>query len=407
MHVKESVRTSLEEIRAHKLRSMLTLSGVILGTVALVVVLSLLDGVRAGVLKGFNDLGYDGVLYVSGKQPVDRMQQSKVHFSRGMREEDRAAFKSAVETSATAPVAEGEGIIAAGGMMRKASVYGVTSEYAYVRNRDAAVGRFVSERDQEGVRPVCVLGWELKEKLFGKRDAIGEQITLSGRRLEVIGVVHKFDMTFVNDDDMLRETRGVYVPLSTYETIFGRNSVSYMVVKAAQFERAVEAEDETKSIMNRAHNGIKDTKVTNIGKEILEEREKVDVILRNWMIVFFSIAGVSLVIGGVGIFSVLKISIGERLYEIGLRKSMGASDGEVFFQFLIESMTLSTIGAAIGGLLGVGLVLAIGSNFPGGLPISMPGILMAGSFAIGIGLTAGLYPSLVASRMEPVEALRG
>ena len=138
-------------------------------------------------------------------------------------------------------------------------------------------------------------------------------------------------MTFVNDDDMLRETRGIYVPLSTYETIFGRNSVSYMVVKAAQFERAVEAEDETKSIMNRAHNGIKDTKVTNIGKEILEEREKVDVILRNWMIVFFSIAGVSLVIGGVGILSVPKISIG---------------------------------------------------------------------------LTAGLYPSLVASRLEPVEALR-
>ena len=305
MQVKESIRTSLEEIRAHKLRSMLTLSGVILGTVSLVVVLSLLGGVRAGVLKGFNDLGYDGVLYVSGK-----------------------------------------------------------------------------------------------------RDAIGEQITLSGRRLEVIGVVHKFDMTFVNDDDMLRETRGIYVPLSTYETIFGRNSVSYMVVKAAQFERAVEAEDETKSIMNRAHNGIKDTKVTNIGKEILEEREKVDVILRNWMIVFFSIAGVSLVIGGVGIFSVLKISIGERLYEIGLRKSMGASDGEIFLQFLIESITLSTIGAAIGGGLGVGLVLAIGSNFPGGLPISMPGILMAGGFAIGIGPTAGLYPSLVASRLEPVEALR-
>ena len=147
-------------------------------------------------------------------------------------------------------------------------------------------------------------------------------------------------------------------------------------------------------------------KAKTIGKEILEEREKVDVILRNWMIVFFSIAGVSLVIGGVGIFSVLKISIGERLYEIGLRKSMGASDGEIFLQFLIESITLSTIGAAIGGGLGVALVLAIGSNFPGGLPISMPGIMMAGSFAISIGLTAGLYPSLVASRLEPVEALR-
>lgn len=276
-----------------------------------------------------------------------------------------------------------------------------------MKNRSAEFGRFISERDQLGARPVCVLGYELKQKLFGKRNAVGEYVTVSGRRLEVVGVVRKFDMTFVQEDDMLRETRGLYVPLSTYETMYGRNSVSYMMIKAANFERAVEAEDETKSIMTRAHNGIKDTNVNNVGKEMLEEREKIDVILRNWTIVFFSIAGVSLIIGGVGIFSVLKISIGERLYEIGLRKSMGASDGEIFFQFLIESMTLSTMGAAIGGFLGVALVLAIGSNFPGGLMVSLPGIAIAGGFAIGIGLTAGLYPSVVASRMEPVEALRG
>ncbi|MBI2215363.1 MAG: ABC transporter permease [Acidobacteria bacterium] len=406
MQIKESVRTSLEEIRAHKLRSMLTLSGVILGTVALVVVLSLLNGVRAGVEKGINDLGFDGVLYVSQKRPVDRLQQQKAHFSKGLREEDRDAFGSAQETTVPAAVAEGEGIISANKLLRKASVYGVTPEYAFARNRSAEFGRFISERDQVGVRPVCVLGYELKQKLFGTKNAIGEQITLSGRRLEVVGVVRKFDTTFVNDDDMFREMRGLYVPLSTYETIYGRNSVSYMILKASQFERSVEAEDETKGIMTRAHNGIKDVNVTNVGKEILEEREKIDVILRNWTIVFFSIAGVSLIIGGVGIFSVLKISIGERLYEIGLRKAMGASDGEIFFQFLIESMTLSTMGATIGGGLGVLLVFAIGSNFPGGLMVSLPGILIAGGFAVGIGLTAGLYPSVVASRLEPVEALR-
>ena len=406
MQIKESIRTSLEEVRAHKLRSMLTLSGVILGTVALVVVLSLLNGVRAGVAKGINDLGLDGVLYVSGKRPVDRLQQQKAHFSRGLREEDRAAFGRAEETTTPAPVAEGQGIVSVNDTMRKASVYGVTPEYAFVRNRSAEFGRFISERDHVGVRPVCVLGYELKQKLFGKRDAIGEYISLSGRRLEVVGVVRKFDTTFVNDDDMFREMRGVYVPLSTYETIYGRNSVSYMILKASEFERAIEAEDETKAIMTRAHNGIKDVNVTNVGKEILQEREKIDVILRNWTIVFFSIAGVSLLIGGVGIFSVLKISIGERLYEIGLRKSMGASNAEIFMQFLIESMTLSTMGATIGCGLGVALVVAIGSSFPGGLMVSLPGILIAASFAIGIGLTAGLYPSVVASRMEPVEALR-
>jgi putative ABC transport system permease protein len=129
-------------------------------------------------------------------------------------------------------------------------------------------------------------------------------------------------------------------------------------------------------------------------------------ILRNWRIVFFSIAGISLLIGGVGIFFVLKISISERLFEIGLRKSMGATDGEIFMQFLIESITLSVVGAGIGLLGGIALVKAISGVFPAGLPVSMFGLTVACSFAISIGLLAGLYPSISASRLEPVEALR-
>jgi putative ABC transport system permease protein len=108
----------------------------------------------------------------------------------------------------------------------------------------------------------------------------------------------------------------------------------------------------------------------------------------------------------VGIFSVLKISISERLFEIGLRKSMGATNGEIFLQFLIESITLSVAGAAIGLGLGVALVTAIAGFFPGGLPISGFGVLISTGFAIGVGLFAGLYPSLTAARLEPVEALR-
>jgi putative ABC transport system permease protein len=158
--------------------------------------------------------------------------------------------------------------------------------------------------------------------------------------------------------------------------------------------------------MQKAHNGIRDVHIDNIGKEILKERGKVVVLLRNWRIVFFSIAGISLLIGGVGIFSVLKISISERLFEIGLRKSMGASDGEIFMQFLIESVTLSVVGAAIGLAGGIGIVKAISGAFPAGLPVSFFGLSVASGFAIFIGLLAGLYPSMSASRLSPVEALR-
>ena len=148
-------------------------------------------------------------------------------------------------------------------------------------------------------------------------------------------------------------------------------------------------------------------RINNVGKEMLKERADIDVILRNWRIVFFAIAGVSLLIGGVGIFSVLKISISERLFEIGLRKSMGASDTDIFMQFLIESITLSVAGAGVGLGLGIVVVKLIANAFPAGLPVSAFGITVSTGFAIGVGLFAGLYPSLTAARLTPVDALRG
>jgi putative ABC transport system permease protein len=213
---------------------------------------------------------------------------------------------------------------------------------------------------------------------------------------------------FVDDDDMRREMGGVYVPWTVYRDMFGRaDAISYMLAKSVTPERSIEAEDEATARFKQAHNNIGDTKIDNVGKEILKERGQIEIILRNWRIVFFAIAGVSLLIGGVGIFSVLKISISERLFEIGLRKSLGATNTEIFVQFLIESITLSVAGAAVGLGLGVALVKVIAGFFPGGLPVSPFGIAVSTGFAIGVGLFAGLYPSLTAAQLEPVEALRG
>jgi len=205
---------------------------------------------------------------------------------------------------------------------------------------------------------------------------------------------------------MRKETDGIYIPFSVYEQMYGKNAISYMLAKAAEPEKSIDAEDETARVYAQAHHGIHDVRISNLGKEILRVRGDVVRILRNWRIVFFSIAAVSLLIGGVGIFSVLKISISERLFEIGLRKSMGASNGEIFGQFLIESVTLSVVGAAIGLGGGIAVVKVVARFFPTGLPVSMFGLSVASGFAVSIGLLAGLYPSITASRLEPVDALR-
>jgi putative ABC transport system permease protein len=252
-----------------------------------------------------------------------------------------------------------------------------------------------------------VIGFNLNRRMFGAEEALGKQINLGGRRLTVIGVGQKFDTTFVDDDDMFQEMGGVYMPWTVYRDMFGRaNAISYMLGKSVSPEKSAEAEYEAIARFRQAHNGIGDTHIENVGKEIQQERGEIEILLGNWRIVFFSIAGVSLLIGGVGIFSVLKISISERLFEIGLRKSMGATDAEIFVQFLIESVTLSVVGAAIGLAGGIGLVKVVGGFFPAGLPVSMFGLTIASGFAIAVGLFAGLYPSLTASRLQPVDALR-
>lgn len=406
MYIGESIRTSFEEVKGHPLRSFFTLIGVILGTLAIVVVMSVLDGVSAAVWQGVEDLGMDGVLVVNARKPTDRIEAAKAHLSRGIRSEDVRAFRNAEFVSAIGAVGETRAVVTVGNITRRVNVYGITPEFAMIKGRRTSVGRFISERDQSTSAPVAVLGFALKQKLFGGDDAVGEAINLGGRRLTVIGVGTKFSMEFVNDDDMRKETEGIYIPFAVYEQMYGRNAISYMLAKAVDPEKSIDAEDETAKLYAQAHNGIHDVRVENVGKEILKERGNIVRILRNWRIVFFSIAAVSLLIGGVGIFSVLKISISERLFEIGLRKAMGASNAEIFGQFLIESVTLSVAGAAIGLGGGIALVKVIAGFFPAGLPVSMFGLSVASGFAISIGLLAGLYPSISASRLEPVEALR-
>ncbi len=407
MQIGESLRTSFEEVRGHPLRSMFTLFGVILGTLALVVVMSVLDGVQMSVLKGINDLGLDNVLYAAKKTPTDRIERAKAHLSRGLRVEDTQAFDGSNNITAMSPVGETRAVVNNERVTRRVSVYGIMPDYPEIRNRKLSQGRWISKHDVDTSAAVAVIGFNLNRRMFGAEEALGKQINLGGRRLTVIGVGQKFDTTFVDDDDMFQEMGGVYMPWTVYRDMFGRaNAISYMLGKSVSPEKSAEAEYEAIARFRQAHNGIGDTHIENVGKEIQQERGEIEILLGNWRIVFFSIAGVSLLIGGVGIFSVLKISISERLFEIGLRKSMGATDAEIFVQFLIESVTLSVVGAAIGLAGGIGLVKVVGGFFPAGLPVSMFGLTIASGFAIAVGLFAGLYPSLTASRLQPVDALR-
>ena len=409
MHVTEAVRTSVAEILSHKLRSALTLVGIVLGTTALVVMVSVIGGLAVAVQEGLSDLGFDGVIFVVPQAAQDRVEKKKEGYSRGLRSADGLVIDGGRDVIRTAAPVLGLGNETArvNGRTLKVFVEGVTPEWGRIRNRVPEKGRYLVQPDVDARATVALLGEKLEKDVFGDEDALGREITVRGVRFRIVGVLKHFGNNQVGDDEMERDNSKVYIPITTAQKYFAGTDAVHAWAFQADPERLDDAKKEAEALVRRSHRGISDFKVENIGQEILRVRKEVDKLIVNWNIVLASIAGISLLVGGIGIFSVMQISISERTYEIGLRKSMGATDPEIFGQFLVESVSLSLVGGLLGAGLGYGITLLAGQSFESGLSVSPLALLLAAAFAILIGLGAGVYPALRASRLHPVEAIRG
>ena len=207
MNAWEAVRTSLAEILGHKLRSALTLVGVVLGTTSLVVMVSVIGGVAVAVQKGLGDLGYDGVMVVQAQAPAERLERKKQGYSRGLRAADLRAIEAGREViSAAAPVVGFRERALLNGRALEVNGEGVTAEYGRIRNREVGRGRYIAARDVESVAPVCVLGHKLAEDAFGAEDPLGREVQVRGVRLTVVGVLRPLGSNQVQDDDMERDT---------------------------------------------------------------------------------------------------------------------------------------------------------------------------------------------------------
>ncbi|MCG6963318.1 MAG: ABC transporter permease [Acidobacteria bacterium] len=409
MVIGEALRTTLTEVWAHKLRSSLTLVGVVLGTVAVVTMVSLIEAVKVEVWNGVATLGYDGVMFVSSAGPKTPLDRARAHLSEGLQRNEATHLADGTNlVDAAAPVAFSQQVLAWGGVQKVVRLYGITPVYARVLNRSVDRGRYITPIDVEGRRRVIVIGHDLAEEIFGGDDPVGKTVRVGSHGFQVVGVGSRIGNGFVQDGWGRREMRGALVPLTTFQGLFtGNEKVPLVVVKTRDTSRLGEVFAFLKNRLWRRHNRVEDFEVDNVAAEILEAENQIDKQMRGWTVVLFAISAISLVVGGVGIFSVLQISLAERLYEIGLRKGIGAQDRDILVQFMIEAVFLSALGAAIGLVLSVGLCTALGPKFEAGLPISGFAVLLAVVFAVGVGVTAGLYPSLKAARLTPVEALRG
>lgn len=405
----EALRTTFAEVWAHKLRSSLTLVGVVLGTMAVVVMVSLIEAVKVEVWRGVETLGLDRVMFVSAAEPKTPLDAKRFHLSAGLRREDAEAVAAGTELiDAAAPVAFSQQVIAWGDESRSVRLTGTTPSYAVVLDRGVESGRYLSDFDQRRKRRVAVLGNELAKDLFGGRDPLGQWVRIGDHRFEVVGVGRKIGNSFVQDGFSRMEMKGATIPLATLRSLFTEvDRVPLLVVKVSAKDHLGGTFAFLKNRLWRQHRRVEDFEVDNVAAEIVEAEARIHEDLRGWTVVLFAISAISLVVGGVGIFSVLRISLAERLFEIGLRKSIGARDRDVLVQFLTEAVFLSVLGAAFGFAIAAVVCGALGPKFDAGLPISGFAVVLALAFAVGVGLAAGLYPSLKAARLTPVEALRG
>ena len=401
----EVIRTGLVELWAHKLRSLLTLTLLMLGVFALVVMTSVLDGLMDKISTGFAGMSWDGTVRIAPKTPETGEDRKRFAMSPGLRYEDLSRLNAPnVKVLAFLPRAQKSSTVRTTGGAERIYVMGVSPDYAQWMNRPIALGRGLTEDDQRRRSTVAVVGASLAAKLFGGADPVGRDLVVDGVPFRLVGVQEPGQ---IFNDENYYDANGILIPLETYmDRMDPSHRLAQVTVKLRNPQEAGEISAMLLGRVRQAHHGIEDAEVMDLDAEAAKGYRTFLEQMHGWKVVLLSLAGTVLLVGGVGVLSVMLISFSDRRFEIGLRKALGASDEEIFIQFLLEALVLAALGALLGTLSGALLCQALSSNFPYGLVVNPVGLITAWIVALTLALLFGLYPAFRAMRLSPMEAMR-
>lgn len=418
MNFSQALLEAIESLSGNKLRSGLTVLGIVIGVAAVIAMLAVGNGAQASITGSISSIGTNLLFVFSGGPDQGPgggpggVQRSGNNI-RPLTLADAEALSDPLAAPSLAAVAsalQGNGTITYGGEKSSTSINGVTPTYYAVRNLELSEGEFINEEHLLGNMSVAVLGPETADTLFGRHDGVvGETIRIEGQPFRVIGVlVAKGGGAFGSED------AGVYVPFTTAQARLikreSRDQVDIIFAQAASAEAVPTAVEEISAVLRQRHRTV-------VGADdfsVLTQQDFLSTFsaITNVLTVFLGgIAGISLLVGGIGIMNIMLVSVSERTREIGLRKALGARKRDILLQFLTESSLLSFLGGVIGIIFGwliafvIGKIAAAsGTDFT---PIvGSNAIILSTSFSAAIGLFFGIYPASRAANLEPVEALR-
>ena len=411
MDLVQSFRIALTSLSANKLRSMLTMLGIIIGVAAVIAMLSIGRVAQASIQAQIESIGTN-LLFVRPGSTQQGGVASAAGSAPTLTQDDATALASVPGVVAVSPEVEGRGQVAYLGQNANTSVIGVMPEYQTVHNFDLADGEFISEVNVLGRSSVVVLGSAVATNLFGSTSgAVGQSIRISGQPYKVIGVlVSKGGSGFGSQDDR------VLVPITTAQARLlgggrfrGANSIGTITVQVASTDAIPSTITSITQLLDERHNktsGEEDFSIQNQQDTLNAVTQVTDVLT----LFLGGIADISLLVGGIGIMNIMLVSVTERTREIGIRKAVGARRRDILLQFLMESGVLGVLGGAMGITLGWSIASLMGQVQLGTTAITpvvgMDTVLLASLFSIAVGLFFGIYPASRAASLQPVEALR-
>jgi len=396
MQTPDLVRLSRRAILAHPLRSGLTALGIAVGIAAVVLLTSIGEGIHRFVLAEFTQFGTNLVTVSPGRVETHGTSLGILGTTRPLTIEDSEALRRVPYVSGVVPVVSGNAEVQAAGRTRRTTVYGVGAEFPAVFGFAVGVGRFLPPDDPRAPRAYAVLGAKLRRELFGNQNPLGRRIRVGGERYRVIGTMEAKGQVLGFDLD---DT--VYVPAGRGLSLFNREGlleIDLLYDEGAPVEEVVAA---TKRTLKTRH-GQEDFTVTT-------QQQMLDVLGNVLNVLTFAVGalgGISLLVGGVGISTIMTIAVSERTSEIGLLRALGAERGDVLRLFLLDAIALAALGGLLGLVAGAGGAQLLHLLFPA-LPVKTPWtfVVLAEALAATIGLAAGALPARRASRITPVEAL--